>query len=187
MILMLSDGGTRKGFCKASFSFLRAGGGEVSGKEIDLQQVKELVKLVEKFGLAELAIEESNVSIVVKGMNIASAAPTAAVQTVVTHEVPVSISHEIAEAEPVEAAEDQNIVTIESPMVGVFYRSASPDSPPFVEVGDEVEVGQTVGLIEAMKVFSEIPSEVAGVVMEIPGQNGKLAHQGDPLVKIRTA
>ena len=159
----------------------------MSGKEVDLQQVRELVKLVEKFGLAELAIEENNVSIVVKGMSVASALAAASVQTVVTHEVPVLPPYEAAEPEPVEAAEDQNIVTIESPMVGVFYRSASPDSPAFVEVGDEVEIGQTVGLIEAMKVFSEIPSEVAGVVVGVPGHNGKLAHQGDPLVRIKTA
>ena len=159
----------------------------MSGVEIDLQQVKELVKLVEKYGLAELAIEEGGVSILVKGVVAPAAAPAGHAPTVATH---VEISPALPEAEEEEIAEveeEANVFTIESPMVGVFYRAPSPDTPNFVEVGDEVEIGQTVGLIEAMKVFSEIPSEVAGVVVEVPGGNGKLAHQGDPLVRIRTA
>lgn len=163
----------------------------MSGVEIDLQQVKELVKLVEKYGLAELAIEESGVSILVKGV----VAPAAAVAVTTAGAAPmaahVEISPALLESEEEEVAEveqeEANIFTIDSPMVGVFYRAPSPDAPNFIEVGDEVEIGQTVGLIEAMKVFSEIPSEVAGVVTEVPGPNGKLAHAGDPLVRIRTA
>jgi acetyl-CoA carboxylase biotin carboxyl carrier protein len=158
----------------------------VSGIEIDLQQVKELVKLVEKYGLAELAIDEDGVSIVVKG--VVAPAPTSAAPTpVIAAQVDIPMAQLEPEEEIVAPEEDTNVVTIESPMVGVFYRAPSPDEPNFVEVGNEVEIGQTVGLIEAMKVFSEIPSEVAGVVVEVPGQNGKLAHQGDPLVRIRTS
>ena len=155
----------------------------MSEKKIDLQEIKDLVKLVEKHGLAELAVEEGGVSIVVKGLvTQAEAAPGAAVPQVV-----FAAAAEPEEAEAEEAVEEEagDIVTIESPMVGVFYRAPSPDSPHFVEVGDEIEVGQTVGLIEAMKVFSEIPSEVAGVVTEVPGANAKLVHKGDPLVRIR--
>ena len=151
----------------------------MGGIEIDLQQVKELVKLVEKYGLAELAIEEGGVSIVVKG--VVAPTPTVVAQAA------TPLGEPEREEEAPEVEEDGNVVTIESPMVGVFYRSPSPDAPSFVEVGDEVEVGQTVGLIEAMKVFSEILSEVAGVVVEMPGHDGKLAHQGDPLVRIRTS
>jgi acetyl-CoA carboxylase biotin carboxyl carrier protein len=66
--------------------------------------------------------------------------------------------------------------------MGVFYRSPDRDAPPFIEVGDMVEVGQVVGLIEAMKVFSEVPSEVAGRVLEIPARSGTLVQPGDPLV-----
>ena len=155
----------------------------MSGKEIDLQKIKELVKLVEKHGLAELAIEEDGISIVVKGTATPAGAPTVSTHPATGKPTPEAEAH----GAEVEAAEEAgNIVTIEAPMVGVFYRAASPDSPPFVDVGDEVEAGQTVGVIEAMKVFSEIPTEVAGIVVEIPGANGKLAHQGDPLVRIRT-
>jgi acetyl-CoA carboxylase biotin carboxyl carrier protein len=71
-------------------------------------------------------------------------------------------------------------------MVGVFYRSSGPESPPFVEIGDLVRVGQTVGLIEAMKVFSEIPCDAAGRVVAIPATNGRLVQPGEALLVIDT-
>jgi acetyl-CoA carboxylase biotin carboxyl carrier protein len=73
-------------------------------------------------------------------------------------------------------------IALESPMVGVFYQSPSPDDPPFVSVGDFVRVGQPIGLIEAMKVYSEVPSEVAGRVTEMPVESGSLVQQGQPLI-----
>ena len=69
-------------------------------------------------------------------------------------------------------------------MVGVFYQSPSPEDPPFVMVGDLVKVGQPIGLIEAMKVYSEVPSEVAGRVMEMPVESGKLVQQGQALIYV---
>jgi acetyl-CoA carboxylase biotin carboxyl carrier protein len=83
--------------------------------------------------------------------------------------------------------DDENVVSIKASLVGVFYRSPAPDQPPFVEVGDEIEVGTEIGLIEAMKVFSPIPSEIAGEVVSIPVQNGQLVRQGDVLMKVREA
>jgi acetyl-CoA carboxylase biotin carboxyl carrier protein len=76
-------------------------------------------------------------------------------------------------------------IPIVSPMVGVFYRSKSPDDPPFVEVGDRVEVGQIVGLVEAMKTFNEITSEVEGEVAAIVAGNGALVETGAPLVVLK--
>jgi acetyl-CoA carboxylase biotin carboxyl carrier protein len=76
---------------------------------------------------------------------------------------------------------------LRSPLTGIFYRSASPDSPPFVQVGDEVAEGQTVGLIEAMKVFSEIPSDAGGRVVRIIAEPGVLISQGDVLMTIDSA
>lgn len=73
-------------------------------------------------------------------------------------------------------------VAVRSPLTGIFYRAASPDSPPFVELGDLVEEGQTVGIVEAMKVFNEIKAEWRGRVVAIPAQNGQLVHPGEPLV-----
>lgn len=73
-------------------------------------------------------------------------------------------------------------VRIDAPVMGVFYRAAAPGEPPLVEIGDTVSPGQPVGLIEAMKVFSEVPAESGGVVRAIPVKNGALVHPGDPLV-----
>ena len=75
---------------------------------------------------------------------------------------------------------------IMSPLVGVFYRAASPDSPSFVEVGDTVEVGQTIGIVEAMKVFNEITADQAGTVIAIPVKNGALVQVDQPLVVLDT-
>ena len=75
-------------------------------------------------------------------------------------------------------------VALESPMVGVFYLSSSPEDPPFVVVGDMVKVGQTIGLIEAMKVYSEVPSELSGRVVELPVVSGKLVQQGQALIYV---
>lgn len=157
--------------------------------DIDVTEVRQLVELVEKYHLEELTVEHSDVSITVKGK------PSVAGQPVVLHQAPHAhpaepvsdVQHVVEEptvAEP-EVRLESNIVDIAAPLVGVFYRSPAPDAPHFVEVGDVIEVGSEVGLIEAMKVFSPIPSEVAGEVVEIPGQNGKLVQQGEVLVRVR--
>ena len=83
------------------------------------------------------------------------------------------------------AVDSTNTVNVVSPMVGIFYRAPSPSDPNFVEMGDHVEVGQTLGLVETMKVFNEITSEVDGTVIEIAAQNGDLLETGDKLMVIR--
>ncbi len=67
-------------------------------------------------------------------------------------------------------------------MTGVFYSSSSPDAPPFVEIGDIITIGQTIGLIEAMKVFSEVPSDISGRLVEVKAQNGVLVQADEPLM-----
>lgn len=157
-------------------------------KDINLNDVKKLIELAEKHNLAELTVEENGVTITIKGFSAAAEAQYVGKETV-HHIVPhaeQSMQPQQTPHQPLtEDKSDEKLFKIESPMVGVFYRSPSPDAPPFVDVGDTIEVGQTVGLIEAMKIFNEIPSEVAGVVVDIPGQNGKLVQQGDPLVVVR--
>ncbi|MEN6520187.1 MAG: acetyl-CoA carboxylase biotin carboxyl carrier protein [Armatimonadota bacterium] len=155
-------------------------------EDVDIKQVEELVKLVEEHKLAELTVEEHGVTITVKG----AVEHQAHIVQIPQGSVPQGLAYPVEYEEPLEeyfeeTAEPSNLITIESPMVGVFYRAQSPDTPPFVEVGDVIEIGQTVGLIEAMKVFSEIPSEVSGEVVELPVENGKLVQQGQPLVVIR--
>jgi acetyl-CoA carboxylase biotin carboxyl carrier protein len=74
-----------------------------------------------------------------------------------------------------------------APIMGVYYRSPSPGEPPFVEIGDHVTAGDPIGTIEAMKVFSEVISEVTGIVVGIPADNGKLVHAGDSLIVVEEA
>lgn len=71
-------------------------------------------------------------------------------------------------------------------MVGIYYASPSPDDPPFVVTGDRIQVGQTIGLIEAMKVFSEIPSDIAGRVVEVAAANGDLVQLGQALLYVES-
>lgn len=151
---------------------------------VDIDKIKKLVALVEQNHLTEITVEEGGTSVTVKA-EIAGeeAAPAAAAQPY--YEEPLEPSEYAMPAEP--ETVNQNLVQIKSPMIGVFYRYPSPDSPPFVEEGDEIEEGQTVGIIEAMKVFSEIPSEVTGKVVSIPAENGKLVQQGAVLVVIDTS
>ena len=151
---------------------------------MDYEKIRELIALVERNGLTELAVEEDGFSVSIKAESVsapvASAGPGAQVQV-----QPIEmLMGPLVESEPVEHAPAGHHVEIKSPMIGVFYRRSSPDSPAFIEVGDEIEVGQTIGLIEAMKVFSEVPSEVAGHVVSVHAENGKLIQQGDLLVVV---
>jgi acetyl-CoA carboxylase biotin carboxyl carrier protein len=146
---------------------------------VDWEIVKKLVKMVKDEGISGLAIEENGVKYEVKkeqGQIVSSpiaAAPAHAV-------VPAAHAKE-------EAKEDEGVVAIPSPMVGTFYRSPSPESPSFVEVGDEVEPGKVVCIIEAMKLFNEIESEVRGKIIKILAENGKPVEYGQKLFLIKKA
>lgn len=131
----------------------------------ELSHVERLIGLVEKCGLSELQITQGDRSIRIKGGSTPSAPAGGQVDVAVA---PLAVDG----------------LAIASPMVGVYYRSPGPEQAPFIELGDHVEVGQTVGLIEAMKVFSEVPAEVAGTVVAIPAENGQLVKPGDALVVV---
>ena len=95
------------------------------------------------------------------------------------HAPSVSVSGEAAEQE------DESLVTITTPLSGVFYAAPAPDEPPYVREGDEVEAGQTVALVEAMKVFNEIHAEVAGTVEKILATPGQVVSSGQALMRVR--
>jgi len=156
--------------------------------EVDVEQVRRLVEMVERYGLAELTLEENGLSVTIKGYG-AAAAPIHFVTAAPAPQAAVQIPPPAKDPEPMslEPELEEELVEITAPLVGVFYRSPAPDAPPFIEVGDEIEIGQEIGLIEAMKVFSPIPSEVAGTVAAIPAENGKLVQHGDVLVLVRPA
>jgi acetyl-CoA carboxylase biotin carboxyl carrier protein len=159
---------------------------------IDYEKIKSLIAIVEENGLTELTVEEDGFSVTVKAEPASAqtpAHPPAANPSTQVEVQPIEmVMGPLVESEFAAGAvgipQVGRLVQITSPMIGVFYRKPSPDSPPFIEVGDEIEVGQTIGLIEAMKVFSEVPSEVGGRVVAIPAESTKLVHQGDVLVVV---
>jgi biotin carboxyl carrier protein len=93
-----------------------------------------------------------------------------------------SVAPAVVPPTPTPAAETPHGIPIESPMTGMFYRGPSPSEPPYVEEGDLVHEGQTIGLVEAMKVFNEIPAPMTGVVRRIVAQNASLVQQGEVLM-----
>lgn len=135
---------------------------------LDAETVRTLVRLVEENALAELTVEDADFAITLKAEGVLQSVLLPAAQP------------RQEEGETVE----EGHAFVRAPMTGVFYRAPAPKEPPFVEVGDYIEVGQTIGLIEAMKVFSEVPSEVAGRVVDIPAKNGELVQQDQVLVVV---
>ena len=161
--------------------------------DISVENVRRLKELVEKYNLAELTVEENGLCITIKGRLAADGVGDGAgASCMLPHSVlagPHPQGVEIVMPTPADlpASKEEILRHIMAPMVGVFYRASSPEALSYIEVGDSIEEGQTIGVIEAMKVFSEIPSEISGEVVEIPARNGKLVHQGDTLVVVRVS
>jgi acetyl-CoA carboxylase biotin carboxyl carrier protein len=147
----------------------------------ELEEIARLIKLVEQRGLSELVVEEADRRVVIRGVGYQRKQATVAAPTSAASSAPAVYAESIVL--PVyEAPVVEERVAVVSPMVGVFYRSPSPDAAPYVEVGDHVEVAQTIGMIEAMKVFSEVPSEHAGRVAEVAAENGQLVKTNEPIL-----
>jgi acetyl-CoA carboxylase biotin carboxyl carrier protein len=147
---------------------------------VDLRKLKTLIELVETSGIAELEIQEGEERVrITRALPVAQAAATSTVVQAGGGAVATSAA---APAPIVEAAPP--VVeghVVKSPMVGTFYRSATPGSKAFVEVGDTVTEGATLCIIEAMKLMNEIEADKAGVIKAIPAENGQPVEFGQPL------
>ncbi len=139
--------------------------------------IEEMLQLMESRGLVELEMEHQGLRIRLKK---ATTSPSPQIVEYVTG-LPQPQAAGAATMKPIE--EGRRII-IKSPMVGTFYRTPAPDAPPFVEVGQDLEVGQVVCIIEAMKLMNEIKSEVAGRITEIHLQNGDPVEFGQPLFTV---
>ena len=150
---------------------------------MDLRKLKTLIDLVAESGISELEVTEENdkVRIVNKVQTVAVAAPVAA-PVVAAAPAPVAAAPAPAAA-PTPAAEEAKVegTPVTSPMVGTFYRAPSPGAAPFVNVGDKVTAGQTLCIIEAMKLLNEIEAETSGTVKEICVENGQPVEFGQTL------
>lgn len=148
---------------------------------MDLRKLKKLIDLVEESGIAELELTEEGETVRIS-RNFTSSAPAQqhyANYAPAQYAVAPQAQAPQALAAEVPAVEEGHAV--KSPMVGSFYRSSSPDAKPFVEVGDTVAVGDTLCIIEAMKLLNEIESDKAGVVKKILVENGLAVEYGEPL------
>lgn len=136
-----------------------------------------LLDLAARYGLEELEVEEGGLKVSL----IAAPPPEEGRGRTYLWSPPTWSEPEAAPARP------ETAQPVLAPLTGTFYRSESPDAPPFVEVGSTAEEGQTLGLIEAMKVFSKVEAEITGTVVEIVARNGHLVHHGDVLMYIDPA
>jgi acetyl-CoA carboxylase biotin carboxyl carrier protein len=149
---------------------------------MDLRKLKKLIDLVQESGIAELEITEGEEKVkIVKGgaVSIAPNAPAAAPVTVA--EPRASAATASAPPTATEAPVGQEGHVVKAPMVGTFYRSPSPDSKPFVEVGQAIKEGDTICIIEAMKLMNEIEADASGNVKAILVENGQPVEYGQPL------
>ncbi|MBT5855762.1 acetyl-CoA carboxylase biotin carboxyl carrier protein [bacterium] len=157
---------------------------------MNLKDVKKLIKLVEDANITALSIEEDGKKIEVKKDSIHASAPSylapqpAPVMTAPVAAAPLAETPQAAPAS-VEPVNDSNLVAIKSPMVGTFYASSSPETPVYVKEGSSVKEGDVVCMVEAMKLFNEIESEVLGTIEKILVENASPVEYGQDLYLVR--
>ncbi|HET6226078.1 MAG TPA: acetyl-CoA carboxylase biotin carboxyl carrier protein [Bacteroidia bacterium] len=143
-----------------------------------LNEIQDLIKFVAKSGVSEVELETKDVKIVIKTpagkkeQVLVQGAPAPAIyqaSPVAQAPQPQAIAQDAkaADAKPPKAEDESKYITVKSPMIGTFYRSSAPDKPAFVGVGDDIEPGKTVCIIEAMKLFNEIESDVKGKIVKV--------------------
>jgi acetyl-CoA carboxylase biotin carboxyl carrier protein len=154
---------------------------------MDFKQIQELIKMINKSNIGEVCIEEKGFKLTIKQKE----EPTQVIAAPMQHQpmamAPVQANTPSFPAVPAEKsakgaeAPAGNLITIKSPMIGTFYRSASPDKPAFVNIGDEIDLGKVVCIIEAMKLFNEIESEVKGRIVKVLAEDASPVEYDQPL------
>jgi len=137
---------------------------------MDLKQIQELIRFVAKAGVSEVQLEQDDFKIVIKttgGVVYQSAPVPQQVYNIPAQPSAPQVAQETAPAAAAPAKASANQIEIKSPMIGTFYRKPSPDKPDFVNIGDHISKGQVVCVIEAMKLFNEIESDVEGTLVKI--------------------
>jgi acetyl-CoA carboxylase biotin carboxyl carrier protein len=144
---------------------------------MDIRKIKKLIELVEESGINELEISEGEESVrISRGVVVAAAAPVAAAPAPVATSIAAPAASISESAAPVVSGH-----VVRSPMVGTFYASASPDSPAFAEIGQHVNAGDTLCIVEAMKMMNQIEADKSGVIKEILAQNEDAIEFDQPL------
>ena len=138
-------------------------------------EVRALIEMMGRGGIAELLLETGGVKLRLRAHGATSATSAAASEARIS----------AAEAAAADAEPEGIIVT--APMIGTFYRSPGPSEPPFADAGDMIENGQTIGIIEAMKIMNEIAADTGGIVVEYLAANGQPVEYGQPLLRLTLA
>jgi acetyl-CoA carboxylase biotin carboxyl carrier protein len=154
---------------------------------MDVKKIGKLIELVENSGIAEIEIKDGDDSVRISRVSSSVTAPAASVAAPVAPAAPVSAPAAAPAAAPEPVADENAIPTghvMESPMVGTFYEAPSPGAKPFVQVGDTVSAGDTLCIIEAMKMLNQIEADVSGTVKAILVENEQPVEFGQPLIVI---
>lgn len=166
---------------------------------MELKEIQELIKFVSKSGVTEVEIEKEGFKLVIKADNKHEGVPMMAAPALMPQTVQVAapvmqvaqqqepVAAPVAAAPATNAIDESKLIAIKSPMIGTFYRASSPDKEPFLQIGDMVEVGKIVCIIEAMKLFNEIESEVKGRVVKICVDNAKPVEYDQTLFLVEPA
>ncbi len=164
---------------------------------MDFKQIQELIKMINKSNIGEVSIEEKGFKLTIKQkeepVQQVIAAPTMAMPAAASYAAaapaaaPASAAAPAADKPKAAEASTDNLVTIKSPMIGTFYRSPSPGKPVFVEPGSEINAGSVVCIIEAMKLFNEIESEVKGKIVKILVEDASPVEYDQPLFLVEPA
>ena len=152
---------------------------------MDLAEIRKLIQLVKRTGIGELEVSEGGRTVRIAANTHGPAMPAPAAPAAPQAAAPAPVAPAAAPAATaIPAAPEQRYVKVVSPMVGTFYRAPAPDADSYVEMGDQVDVGQTVCIIEAMKLMNEIEAEVRGRVAQISVENGQPVEYGQTLFLI---
>lgn len=175
---------------------------------LGLNEIMSVIDKVKNTGLTAFEYQDADIRLKIGNKNVGNAGTAfrtvcGAGQTMASQAVPYAVSQNTegqgllhtttqnaagseTPQETSDAPQEGKYVFIESPMVGTFYAAASEKAEPFVKVGDTIKTGQTVGIVEAMKLMNEIEAECSGVVEEILAENGQMVEYGQPLMRVRT-
>ncbi len=154
---------------------------------MDIRKVKKLIELLEESGIAEIEITEGEEAVRISRYPQGGMAPVAMHVPAPMHYAPPAPGHApapAAEAPQAQAAPAAEGKTVNAPMVGTFYRTPSPEADPFVKPGDKVSVGDTLCIIEAMKMMNQIEAEISGTILSVEVENGEAVEFGQVLFKI---
>ncbi|MFT3923527.1 MAG: acetyl-CoA carboxylase biotin carboxyl carrier protein [Myxococcales bacterium] len=154
--------------------------------DIDLKQLKELMRSLKQFDITELEVEKDGERIkLCRGGEVVAAPVSVAPPGYAAAPSGGYASPSVAPPKAAAVEDDASIHYITSPFVGTFYESPTPGASAFVKVGSEVKQGQTLCIVEAMKLMNEIEADVAGTIVEVLGENGKPVEYGDKLFKVK--